>query len=43
MYAIAVIGLIGVLVDGVVMWYEALGLILTYFVYITGNDLKKKP
>lgn len=37
MYGIAVIGLIGVLADGKVMWYEALGLIMTYFIYITGN------
>ncbi|XP_063709583.1 sodium/potassium/calcium exchanger 4-like [Culicoides brevitarsis] len=35
MYAIAVLGLIGVLHDGIVMWYEALALILTYFIYIT--------
>jgi len=34
-YAIAVLGLIGVLMDGRVMWYEAMGLVLTYFLYIT--------
>lgn len=38
-YAIAVLGLIVVLQDGRVMWYEALGLVLTYFLYITRKFL----
>lgn len=36
-YAVAVLGLIGVLIDGRVMWYEALALVLTYFFYITSK------
>lgn len=35
MYGIAVIGLITVLSDGKVMWYEALILVLAYILYIT--------
>lgn len=37
MYGVAVISLIGVLLDGVVMWYEGLALVLTYFFYIIGK------
>lgn len=31
------IGLIGVLYDGIVMWYEGLALVLAYFFYIVGK------
>ncbi|XP_037036728.1 sodium/potassium/calcium exchanger 3-like isoform X2 [Bradysia coprophila] len=34
MYGVAVISLIGVLYDGIVMWYEGLALVLAYFFYI---------
>lgn len=37
MYALSVIVLIVTIQDGVVMWYEALALVLTYLVYIAGN------
>ncbi|KAJ6636772.1 Sodium/potassium/calcium exchanger 5 [Pseudolycoriella hygida] len=34
MYGVAVTALIGVLYDGIVMWYEGLALVLAYFFYI---------
>lgn len=34
-YASAVIGLIWILLDDKVMWYEALALVAAYFLYIT--------
>lgn len=37
MYGVAVISLIGVLYDGIVMWYEGLALVLAYFLYIVGG------
>ena len=37
MYGIAVMGLIGVLYDGKVMWYEATVLVSAYVFYITGE------
>lgn len=37
MYGIAVVSLIGVLYDGIVMWYEGLALVLAYFFYIVGK------
>lgn len=37
MYAVAVLSLIGVLYDDKVMWYEALALVCTYFLYIFGK------
>lgn len=37
MYGVAVVSLIGVLLDGVVMWYEGLALVLTYLIYIVGR------
>lgn len=36
MYAVSVISLILTLQDGVVMWYEALLLVLFYMIYIAG-------
>ncbi|XP_055845379.1 sodium/potassium/calcium exchanger 4-like [Episyrphus balteatus] len=42
MYCVAVLGLICTLYDGIVMWYEALFLVLAYFLYITAlywNDV----
>jgi len=36
MYGVAVLALIGVLYDGIVMWYEGLALVLAYFFYIIG-------
>lgn len=39
MYGIAVIGLIGVLYDGRVMWYEATVLVSAYVLYIAGTFL----
>lgn len=38
MYGVAVLSLIGVLFDGIVMWYEALGLVLGYVFYIGGKN-----
>lgn len=38
MYAVSVISLIAVLQDGKVMWYEALLLVMAYFVYISGEQ-----
>lgn len=37
MYAVAVISLIVTLQDGIVMWYEALLLVLFYMIYIAGE------
>lgn len=37
MYGVAVLGLIGVLYDGIVMWYEGLALVLAYLFYIIGT------
>lgn len=37
MYGVAVVSLIGVLCDGIVMWYEGLALVLGYIVYIAGE------
>lgn len=39
MYAVSVISLIVVLQDGIVMWYEALLLVLFYMIYIAGKFL----
>lgn len=39
MYGVAVVSLIGVLFDGIVMWYEGLALVLGYIVYIVGEAL----
>lgn len=38
MYGVAVVSLICVLLDGVVMWYEGLALVLTYIFYIVGKS-----
>lgn len=40
MYCVAVLGLICTLYDGIVMWYEALFLVLAYFFYISGKLLQ---
>lgn len=37
MYGVAVVSLIGVLYDGIVMWYEGLALVLGYIFYIIGR------
>lgn len=37
MYGISVIALIITLQDGIVMWYEALCLVLAYVIYIAGK------
>lgn len=37
MYGVAVVSLIGVLCDGIVMWYEALALVMGYIFYIVGE------
>lgn len=37
MYAVSVIALIVTLRDGRIMWYEALVLVLMYFIYIAGR------
>lgn len=37
MYAVAVVSLIVTLQDGIVMWYEALILVLIYMMYIAGK------
>lgn len=37
MYGISVIALIITLQDGIIMWYEALTLVLAYFIYIGGR------
>lgn len=41
MYAISVIALIATLQDGVVMWYEALALVMAYLIYIAGKKGSK--
>lgn len=38
MYGVAVLSLIAVLIDGIVMWYEGLALVLTYIFYIVGKS-----
>lgn len=38
MYAVSVIALIVTIRDGRIMWYEALILILMYFIYIAGRE-----
>lgn len=39
MYGVAVLSLIGVLFDGIVMWYEGLALVLGYVFYISGEKM----
>lgn len=41
MYGVAVLSLIVVLSDGIVMWYEALGLVLGYVLYIGGEKKRQ--
>lgn len=41
MYGVAVLSLIGVLIDGIVMWYEGLALVLTYIFYIVGKSERR--
>lgn len=36
-YLVAILTLLGILRDGRVMWYEAFGLIMAYFVYMLGK------
>lgn len=38
MYGLSVIALIFTLRDGKVMWYEALGLVLAYIIYLLGKQ-----
>lgn len=39
-YGVAVLSLICVLIDSIVMWYEAFGLVLGYVIYIIGKKKK---
>lgn len=41
MYALSVVVLILTIQDGIVMWYEALILVLTYLIYIAGKYCSK--